>query len=191
MSLRVMNNLENYKAIADGIATLYYPHAEVIIHDARTHAILHVSGRQEGIISISHHENPNRGAERIRSITSVLKNNKGEPEALLCINVNFSALDTALAVLTQFLTPRQIPSKRDALFRDDWQERINTFLHAWLKEHNLSLPGLTRNDKRLLVEAFYAEGAFEGRSASDYIANVLSMGRATVYKYVKLLREAA
>jgi predicted transcriptional regulator YheO len=190
MSLRVMNNLENYKAIADGIATLYYPHAEVIIHDARTHAILHVSGRQEGIISISHHENPNRGAERIRSITSVLKNNKGEPEALLCINVNFSALDTALAVLTQFLTPRQIPSKRDALFRDDWQERINTFTQQWLCERNLSLDGLSRQDRSSLVEALHNEGAFEGNNAAEIIASVLKVSRTTIFIHLKMLRKS-
>jgi predicted transcriptional regulator YheO len=74
----------------------------VIIHDARTRSILHVSGRLDGINKIAHYENPNRGGEQIRSITSVLKNDKGEPEALLCINVNFSALDTAVAVLTHF-----------------------------------------------------------------------------------------
>jgi len=189
MSISVRNNLKNYKAIADGIATLYYPHAEVIIHDARTHAILHVSGRQEGIISISHHENPYRSAERIRSITSVLKSDKGEPEALLSINVNFSALDTALAVLTQFLTP-QIPSRRDTLFRDDWQERINTFTQQWLCERNLSLDGLSRHDRSSLVEALYIEGAFEGNNAAEVIASVLKVSRTTIFNQLKMLRKS-
>jgi len=38
------------------------------------------------------------------------------------------------------------------------------------------------------VQALHAEGAFEGRSGADYVANVLSMGRATVYKYLKELK---
>jgi predicted transcriptional regulator YheO len=62
-------------------------------------------------------------------------------------------------------------------------------LHAWLQERHLGLNGLGRDDKRNLIEALYHEGAFEGRSAYDYIANVLNMGRATVYKYVKAFRE--
>ncbi|POM10570.1 hypothetical protein CUU62_22990 [Pseudomonas sp. WP001] len=204
-----MKKLSNYKAIADGIALLYFPHAEVIIHDVKTQTIVHIanniSKRKLGddsaldqlpadfeiVSNLGPYEKLNWNGQKLRSITSVLRNDDDEPEALLCINMNFTVLEMAREALNNFFEPSRLLPQPDALFRDDWQERINTFLHAWLKEHNLSLPGLTRNDKRLLVEAFYAEGAFEGRSASDYIANVLSMGRATVYKYVKLLREAA
>jgi len=77
----------------------------------------------------------------------------------------------------------------DALFKDDWQERINTFLHTWLQARNLSLRTLKMKEKRALVEALHAQGAFEGRSGADYVANVLNMGRATVYKYLKELRD--
>ncbi|KAB0528441.1 transcriptional regulator [Pseudomonas brassicacearum] len=201
-----MKKLNNYKAIADGIAMLYFPHAEVIIHDIKTQTIAHIAnniskrklgddsaldelpGDFEAVSNLGPYEKLNWNGQKIRSITSVLRNDDEEPEALLCINMNFSVLEMAREALNSFFEPSRILPQPEALFRDDWQERINTFLHAWLKEHNLSLPGLTRNHKRLLVEALFAEGAFEGRSATDYIANVLSMGRATVYKYVKLLR---
>ena len=36
--------------------------------------------------------------------------------------------------------------------------------------------------------ALHAEGAFKGKSASNYVANVLNMGRATVYKHLKELK---
>nr|BFE94477.1 transcriptional regulator DauR [Pseudomonas brassicacearum subsp. brassicacearum] len=80
------------------------------------------------------------------------------------------------------------PPQPDSLFRDDWQERINTFLHAWMRERQLSLNLLTRDHKRELVLALHAEGAFKGKSASNYVANVLNMGRATVYKHLKELK---
>lgn len=190
MSLRVMNNLENYKAIADGIATLYSPHAEVTIHDARTHATLYVSGYLEGINSIAPNVNPNHSEEQIRSITTVLKNDKDEPEALLCINVNFSALDTAVAVLTHFLMPRQISPGRDALFQDDRQKRINTFIQRWLRKRNLTLEGLNRHDRSMLVEALHIEGAFEGKNAADFVASALKMSRATVFNKLRFLRKS-
>ncbi|MBU0882063.1 MAG: helix-turn-helix domain-containing protein, partial [Gammaproteobacteria bacterium] len=76
----------------------------------------------------------------------------------------------------------------DALFRDDWQERINTFLHSWLRQRQLGLNLLTREHKRELVEALHAEGAFKGKSAANYVANVLNMGRATVYKHLKEIK---
>ena len=69
-------------------------------------------------------------------------------------------------------------------------KRINTFMHSWLAERSQSLNTLEREHKRELIEALHGEGAFRGKSAYDYVANVLNMGRATVYKYVKLARES-
>ncbi|WP_240782983.1 helix-turn-helix domain-containing protein [Escherichia sp. E1130] len=34
----------------------------------------------------------------------------------------------------------------------------------------------------------YHQGAFTVRNSADYIANVLSMGRATVYKYLREIK---
>jgi predicted transcriptional regulator YheO len=47
---------------------------------------------------------------------------------------------------------------------------------------------LNRDHKRELVLALHAEGAFKGKSAANYVANVLGMGRATVYKHLKELK---
>jgi predicted transcriptional regulator YheO len=185
-----MNNLENYKAIADGIATLYSPHAEVTIQDARTHATLYLSGHMEGINCIASNVNPNHRDEQIRSITTVLKNDKDEPEALLCINVNFSALDTAVALLTHFLMPRQISPGRDSWFQDDWQKRINTFIQRWLRKHNLTLEDLNRHDRSMLVEALHMEGAFDGKYAADFVASELKMSRASIFNQLRSLRNS-
>jgi predicted transcriptional regulator YheO len=62
-------------------------------------------------------------------------------------------------------------------------------MHAWLKERMLGLDALTREQKRQLIEALSAEGAFKGKSAANYIAAVLRIGRATVYKYLKQIKE--
>jgi len=119
----------------------------------------------------------------------VLRDSEGQPLAVLCINLNISLFENAKAALDLFLSPTKLIPQPDSLFRDDWQERINTFLHAWLRERQLSLNVLTRDHKRELVLALHAEGAFKGKSASNYVANVLNMGRATVYKHLKELKE--
>ncbi|WP_395589261.1 transcriptional regulator [Pseudomonas sp. TR47] len=204
-----MSSLENYKVIADGIATLLFPHAEVIIHEVGTQTVVHIannfSKRKLGddsaldelpgdfadVSSLGPYEKLNWNGQKIRSITSVLKNGRGEAEYLLCINLNFSVLEQARAALDAFFQVSRLIPQPDALFKDDWQERINTFLHAWLNERHLSLNTLNMKSKRALVEALYTEGAFDGRSGADYVANVLNMGRATVYKYLKSLREDA
>ncbi|HDS1733803.1 PAS domain-containing protein [Pseudomonas sp. BP8] len=199
-------NIANYKAIADSIALLLFPHAEVIVHEVKGQTIVHIannfSKRKLGDDSaldqelgdfrrsanLGPYEKINWNGQKIRSITSVLYDQHGEVEYLLCINLNFSVLEQAREALDAFFQVSRLIPQPESLFKDDWQERINTFLHSWLKERDLSLPTLKMKDKRSLVEALHAQGAFEGRSSADYVANVLNMGRATVYKYLKALK---
>lgn len=198
--------LDNFRAIADAIATLFFPHAEVVLHDLRTQKIDYIANNLskrevgndaalEDLLSgdssernIGPYEKLNWDGQKIRSLSSVLRDSQGQPMAVLCINLNISLFENAKAALDLFLSPSKLIPQPDSLFRDDWQERINTFLHNWLRERQLGLNLLTREHKRELVLALHAEGAFKGKSASNYVANVLSMGRATVYKHLKELK---
>ena len=198
--------LDNYRAIADAIATLFFPHAEVVLHDLRSQKIDYIannlSKREIGDdaaledlletgtdeTNIGPYEKLNWDGQKIRSLSTVLRNEAGTPLAVLCINLNISLFENARAALDLFLSPSKLIPQPDALFRDDWQERINTFLNSWLRQRQLSLNVLTREHKRELVLALHAEGAFKGKSAANYVANVLGMGRATVYKHLKELK---
>jgi len=198
--------LDNYRAIADAIATLFFPHAEVVLHDLRSQKIDYIannlSKREVGDdaaledmletgtdeTNIGPYEKLNWDGQKIRSLSTVLRNEAGRPLAVLCINLNISLFENAKAALDLFLSPTKLIAQPDALFRDDWQERINTFLNNWLRQRQLSLNLLTRDHKRELVLALHAEGAFKGKSAANYVANVLGMGRATVYKHLKEIK---
>ena len=200
-------SLDNYRAIADAIATLFFPHAEVVLHDLRTQKVDYIANNLskrtigddsalEDMLSdevsernIGPYEKLNWDGQKIRSLSTVLRDSEGHAVAVLCINLNISLFENAKAALDLFLSPSKLIPQPDSLFRDDWQERINTFLHSWLRERQLSLNLLTRDHKRELVLALHAEGAFKGKSASNYVANVLNMGRATVYKHLKELKE--
>ena len=198
--------LDNYRAIADAIATLFFPHAEVVLHDLRNQKIDYIannlSKREIGDdaaledlletgtdeTNIGPYEKLNWDGQKIRSLSTVLRNEAGTPLAVLCINLNISLFENARAALDLFLSPSKLIPQPDALFRDDWQERINTFLNSWLRQRQLSLNVLTREHKRELVLALHAERAFKGKRAANYVANVLGMGRATVYKHLKELK---
>ena len=198
--------MQNFRAIADAIATLFFPHAEVVLHDLRTQTVDYIANNLskrslgddssledmlDGDVSevnIGPYEKLNWDGQKIRSLSSVMRDSHGQAMAVLCINLNISLFESAKAALDLFLSPSRLIAQPDSLFRDDWQERINTFLHAWLRERQLSLNLLTRDHKRELVLALHAEGAFKGKSASNYVANVLGMGRATVYKHLKELK---
>ena len=198
--------MQNFRAIADAIATLFFPHAEVVLHDLRRQKVDYIANNlsKRGIgdesaledmlsddvseVNIGPYEKLNWDGQKIRSLSTVLHDHNGRRLAVLCINLNISLFENAKAALDLFLSPSKLIPQPDSLFRDDWQERINTFLHAWMRERQLSLNLLTRDHKRELVLALHAEGAFKGKSASNYVANVLGMGRATVYKHLKELK---
>jgi predicted transcriptional regulator YheO len=160
----------NYQIIADSIATLLFPHAEVVLHDLQTQRVVHIannlSRRQIGddsaldelpsdaqsSQSIGPYEKLNWDGQRLRSITSILRDAQGQAVMALCINLNFSVLEQARDALNLFFQSSRIMPQPEALFRDDWQERINTFLHAWLHKNHLGLNSLRREEKRQLVE---------------------------------------
>lgn len=200
------NVMQNFRAMADAIATLFFPHAEAVLHDLHSQKVDYIAnnlskraiGDDSALedmltddvseVNIGPYEKLNWDGQKIRSLSTVLHDHTGRRLAVLCINLNISLFENAKAALDLFLSPSRLIAQPDSLFRDDWQERINTFLHGWMRERQLSLNLLTRDHKRELVLALHAEGAFKGKSASNYVANVLGMGRATVYKHLKELK---
>ena len=191
--------------MADGIAALFFPFAEVVVHDLSSQTVVHIannlSRRELGDASalddmahddaaqvIGPYEKQNWDGGRMRSVSVVVRDDDGRPIGVVCINLNIAVFEQARSTLELFVSGVRVMPQPEQLFRDDWQERINTFLHAWLSERQFTLTGLTREQKRELVCALERDGAFRGRSAANYVSNVVGMGRATVFKYLKEVR---
>jgi D-arginine utilization repressor len=193
--------------MADGIAALFFPFAEAVLHDLQSQTIVHITNnlsrrslgdasalddiRFDGTASvIGPYEKQNWDGGRMRSVSIVIRDDAGSAVGVLCINFNTAVFAQARDTLDLFVRGVRVMPQPETLFRDDWQERINTFLHAWLQERHITLSGLTRAQKRELVIALHQDGAFRGRSSANYVANVLSMGRATVFKHLQAVRGA-
>jgi D-arginine utilization repressor len=197
--------LAPYRAVADAIAQLFQPYTEVVLHDLATQTVVHVSnnlskreiGDDSALEEIGFDEQENVigpyeklgwDGRKVRSITAVLRTDAGEPMGVMCINFHLSPLDQARQALELLLSTAIVQPQPQALFRDDWQDRVNVFLNHWLAERKLTLSMLTREHKRELVAALHAEGAFAGKSAANYVAKLLGLGRATIFNYLKELR---
>lgn len=198
--------VKRYAPIADGLALLFFPYAEVVIHDTSSKKVVHIannlSRREVGDDSAidelaidpakrlyGPYEKVNWDGRRMRSVSVTLEDEKGAMAGVICVNFNVAVFEEIGNALELFVRGVGVaPSHPLDLFKDDWQERINVFLHRWLQEQQLALNSLNRDHKRELVEALYKEGAFKGKSAANYVANLLGMGRATVYKHLKGLR---
>lgn len=198
--------LIRYHAIADAIALLFAPYAEIAIHDLASQTLVYIannrSQRELGEDSnladlqddydsqvIGPYQKRNWDGSQLRSISAVLRDDQGSPIGLMCINLDISVLESAKAALDLFLAGNVLQPQPEVLFQDDWQERINTFIHQWLQQRQQTLSTLNAAGRRVLVEALYHEGAFKGKNAAGYVAKILGIGRATVYNYLKNIKE--
>ena len=194
--------LRRHAAMADAIAAVFFPYAEVVIHDLHTQTVVHLSnnlsrralGDDSGLEDVEQttrqgalgpYEKLNWDGRRMRCVSMALADDAGQVAGVMCINLNIAVFEEMRGALDLLLKGSGLVPQPAELFRDDWQERINTFLHGWLRERQLALNSLNRKHKRELVEALREQGAFRGKSAANYVANVLGMGRATVYKHLK------
>ena len=199
-------SIETYKAIADGIAILLHPFAEVVIHDLSSQTIVHLannfSKRKVGSPSllesyetskhqkiVGPYEKLNWDGRKLKSITISIPGEKKELAGLMCINLDCSGLFDIHSVLQAFLKPEGMLEKPDEVFKDDWQEKINMSIHSWLKENNLNLNNLQKKEKLKIIEIINEKGGFKGKNAATYVGGILGLGRATVYKYLKELKD--
>jgi len=189
------------KSVADGIAALFFPSVEVVIHDVAAGEVAYIAnnlskrkpGDDAGLDDLAGeplapitgpYEKLNWDGKKMRSV-SIATGDENTPGYLLCINLNTAIFEEARNALDLFLSTTRLQPQPEQLFRDDWQESINTYLHEWLRQKNLSLGTLSRDDKKELVLALHQEGAFRAKNAADYIAGILSLGRSTIYKYLR------
>ncbi len=184
--------LSNYIPIFDAIVLLMKPLVEVVIHDITQNNIAYINGKlssrkvgdpslldPEGLCSIDQIVYPkiNFDGRLVKSISVIL-----EDKYLLCINCDISIFNKMQELSSVFL---QIAGQPQSLFTNDWQEKLHVSIHSYLQNHNLSFDHLSQNDKKTLAKHLFDLGAFHEKNAADYVAKVLELGRATVFKYLK------
>ena len=186
---------------AQAIQRLLYPHAEVVIHDIRKNqiaAIFHpISKRRVGDPSlltqeemnmledsVGPYEKINWDGKKLKSVSSILRDDKGNAVGMLCINLDISALEKMNNLIASFISQELLTSQPPPLFKEDWQEKVNKYIHTYLAEHHLSLESLNRSEKKELIEHLHHIGAFTAKNAALYIAQILGVSRATIYNYL-------
>jgi len=102
--------LTRYAPIADGIAALFFPYAEVVIHDLHDQTVLYLAnnlskrevGDDSALEEIDHsarervigpYEKLNWDGRRMRCVSNVLFDDEGRPAGMMCINFNIAVFD--------------------------------------------------------------------------------------------------
>ncbi len=185
-------SLSNYITICDAIVRLMDPLVEIVIHDIAQDSIIYINGKlsnrkigdaslldPEGLNSIDQIVYPkvNFDGRLVKSVSVIL-----EDKYLLCINCDISIFNKMQELSSALL---QMGNQPQSLFASDWQEKLHASVHSYLQNHNLSFDHLSQSDKKTLAKHLFDLGAFHEKNAADYVAKVLGLGRATVFKYLK------
>ncbi len=133
---------------------------------------------------IGPYEKKNWNGNKIKSVSSVIRDSGLNIVGLLCVNLDISVFDKFTQLMKSFVQCEQLEAKPEPLFKDDWQERINHYVHLYLDNHHLALDALNRKEKKALTAHLYRVGAFSGKNSAQYIAQILNVSRATIYNYL-------
>ena len=208
------NTLSNYKPIADAIAKLLHPYAEVVIHDIKKDVIVHIanpySKRRVGDSSylglgggesdfgleknvLGPYEKAGEDGQRVRSITAVLRSDEAQPIGILCINLDFSPLETAfesaLEVLNGLIRPAEIEARPEIIFHEEWRELIKLEIRAFRLEKGLTQDSMNAGERRELLRRLDQKRLFYARKSVEQVASYLMISRATAYKDLNEIRK--
>jgi predicted transcriptional regulator YheO len=192
--------------IAETIARLLTPHAEVVLHDLETGKIAKIwnpySGRKPGEPSdldgvdpelsdedvVGPYEKASPKGTRLKSISAIIRPEGTVARFMLCINLDVAQFDLAAKLLQGFGATTE--SRSDWMFRQDIREQINLQIADYLKRNDLRIQSLDPADRIGLIAHLDATGAFQTRKAVDHIAAALDLSRTTVYVLLRQAREA-
>src|SRR3990167_3175288 len=191
--------IKTFLPTAEAIQRLLHPYAEVVVHDLKQDQIVAIyhpfSKRRIGDASlfseeekmatlgdcIGPYEKINWDARKLKSVSSVIRDENNKAVGMLCINLDISKLEKMNNFIFEFIGNKYLISPPTPLFQEDWQEKINQYVHAYLNERHLTLESLNRTEKKELIEHLHKVGAFTAKNAALYIAQVIGVSRATIY----------
>jgi predicted transcriptional regulator YheO len=171
------------------------PLIEVIIHDLVSGKICYINGNlskrkvgDSSLLALGEFEKNidqiiypkiNFDGRLIKSISVPVDN-----KYLICINADASVFSQMKNLGEVFLNTIK-DSQPESLFKNDWQEKLHVAIDDFLKKQGLKFDELNQFQKKILTKYLFDLGAFAEKNAADYVANILGLGRATIFKYLK------
>lgn len=201
--------LASFVPVADAIATVLRPHAEVVIHDLATGTIHHIANRLsrrgpgdssltdiDDVVTLDQpvigpYAKTNWDGRPLKSVTAVLRDGRRKPVGLLCINLDVSMFEALQSVSKDFLHLADSGERPSALFRNDWREEINDLVGQFLVDRGTTLAVMSIGDREALIAELESRGLFDVRNAAAYVTQLLGLSRATLYKALKAVRPRA
>lgn len=195
---------KQYEPMIQAVVDLFHPLAEAAVHDleaGRIVAIYHnISQRKVGDPSplkelqvnskdfpdyFSPYYKDNWDGRPLKCTSITMRNKKGEPIGLICINIDVSFFREGAQLLEAFLKTKREASNPVEIFSSGCEEHVLKVIQQYIEEKNLSLSHLNRDQKRDLVWQLYKKGVFNFKNAIPFVAKKLKTSRGSIYNYIR------
>ena len=199
-------NPDQLAPIGAALARLLSPHAEVVLHDARTDEIAAIwnplSGREPGDPALlgeldeltetgpdlyGPYPKTLADGRRLSSVSAVVRDDDGKPAYVFCVNVDRTAFEEASRLLAAFAAP--VTGQPRVLFEHDWSERLNELVADFVRERGIPVERLTKADRLELLGRLDAAGVLNQRRSVPAVARALQISRSALYQLLGQTRK--
>lgn len=125
----------------------------------------------------------------LKCTSITMRNRKGHPVGLICLNIDVSVLQDGYKLLESFLKTKANAGNPIEIYGNGSDEQAMRVIQEYLDEKRLSLNHLNRGQRRELVQLLYRKGIFNFKNAAPFIAQTLNISRASVYNYIKQIQQ--
>lgn len=195
---------KQYEPLVQAIVELFHPFVEAAVHDLKKGTVVaiyhNISRRKIGEVSplkelkvsiedfpdyFSPYYKENWDGRPLKCTSITLRNNKGSPIGIICLNVDASFFQEGYRLLETFLKTKNEAQNPIEIFGSQCEEQAAGVIQHYLDEKHLSLNHLNRDQKKDLVQQLYRKGIFNFKNAAPFIAKKLKTSRASIYNYIK------
>lgn len=140
------------------------------------------------------YETRTRDGRRLKSTTVFLRNSGGKIVGCLCLNLDLTKFDLAVAALGELtntsnveavLSPEGQGGGGGETFAQTVEEVLAQLVGQVLEKAGKPVPMMEREDKIRVVQQLDRRGAFLVRGAVEYVANMLGVSKYTIYSYLE------
>ena len=201
-----MKEIDSIIPFVESVTELFYPFAEVALHDLKKGKILalynNLSGRNVGDLSplkelqVNIENFPDRfppylkenwDGRKLKCVSITVRDKNRQPVGLVCINVDIAFFEQTRRLVDIFLEVSEASKNPIEQSLENGEQQITLLIQNFLKQKNTSLLHITRVQKKDLVHYLYHKGVFNLKNASNLVAQSLKLSRASIYNYLKEL----
>ncbi len=207
-------NLRSYVAVVQGLAEMFGPDCEVVLHDLTDlpHSIVaiengHVTGRRPGDAPTDQMLRSLRNADDtpdvrlyvsssegrvLKSLAVTLRDGDGHPIGVLGVNLDVSEIVHAQRTLAALAAVGRLGGEAlpetEELFGGDIREVLAGMINAILNDMRKTPATMTRDEKMEVVARLEERGAFLVKRSAEQVAEALDLSRFTIFSYLKEIR---